>query len=318
MYDVVLIVAPVFGLIMLGFLLSKLSIMSEQAGSGLAEFVFVAAVPALFFRMMVTAEMPEGASPLAMWGSFYFAAAILWILATLATRFLLGRPARDGAAIAMGSTFGNIVMLGIPLALDRFGPEAATPIAIIISLSSPLFWSTATFHIELVTERDEVTWSKQARELLLSLIKNPLIISLAAGLAWRATGLGLHPIPDKMISLLGQAAIPASLVALGLGLTAFRIQGQLPTVAVMCTLSLAVFPALVWVMAFHVFTLPPVWAGVAVLFAACPPGANAFLFASRYDAAKGSISAAVALGTVLSIISVTIILVLLSKQMPGV
>ncbi|MDA7948532.1 MAG: AEC family transporter [Hyphomicrobiaceae bacterium] len=318
MYDVVLIVAPVFGLIMLGFLLSKLSIMSEQAGSGLAEFVFVAAVPALLFRMMVTADMPEGASPLAMWGSFYFAAAILWATATLATRFVLRRSARDGAAIAMGSTFGNIVMLGIPLAFDRFGPEAATPIAIIISLSSPLFWSMATVQIELVTEREDVSWVRQAQELFMSLVKNPLIISLVAGLAWRATGLGLHPIPDKMISLLGQAAIPAALVALGLGLTAFRIQGQLPTVAVICTLSLAVFPALVWIMAFYVFTLPPVWAGVAVLFAACPPGANAFLFASRYEAAKGSISAAVALGTALSIVSVTIILVLLSKLLPGV
>ncbi len=318
MYDVILIVAPVFGLIVLGFLLSRQAIMSEEAGNGLAEFVFIVAVPALLFRMMVTADMPEGASPLAMWGSFYLAAALLWFVATLAARFLLRRSARDGAAIAMGSTFGNVVMLGIPLALDRFGPEAATPIAIIISISSPLFWSAATFHVELVTEREEVTWARQARELVLSLIKNPLILSLVAGLAWRATGLGLHPIPDKMISLLGQAAIPASLVALGLGLTAFRLQGQILTVAVICMLSLAVFPALVWVMAFHVFTLPPVWAGVAVLFAACPPGANAFLFASRYDAAKGSISAAVALGTVLSIVSVTILLILLSKQIPPV
>lgn len=316
MYDVVLIVAPVFGLIMLGFLLSRFSVISESAGKGLAEFVFIVAVPALLFRMMVTAEMPAGASPFALWGSFYFAAGILWIAAAVATRFILRRPARDGAAISMGSSFGNIVMLGIPLAIDRFGPEAATPIAILISISSPLFWSAATFHIELVTEREEVSWARQANELLLSLVKNPLIISLAAGLAWRATSLGLHPIPDKMISLLAQAAIPASLVALGLGLTAFRIQGQLPTIAVVCTLSLAVFPALVWTLAFYVFTLPPVWAGVAVLFAACPPGANAFLFASRYEAAQGSISAAVAVGTVLSIISVTIILVLLARHIP--
>jgi predicted permease len=55
---------------------------------------------------------------------------------------------------------------------------------------------------------------------------------------------------------------------------------------------------------------------VAVLFAACPPGINAFLFASRYKAAEGSISAAIAFGTVLSVISVTVILILLRNQMP--
>jgi len=316
MYDVVLIVAPVFGLILVGYALARFGILSENAGSGLTEFVFTAAVPALLFRMMVTAEAADGASPFALWGAYYLSAAVVWALATLATRFALRRTARDAASISMGSTFGNIVMLGIPLAIDRFGAEAATPIAIIVSISSPLMWFAATVQVEMATERGAMTWGEQVKGLLLSLARNPLIIGLAAGLLWRATGLGLHPVPDKMISLLGQAAIPGSLVALGLSLTGFRLQGQMSTVSMICALSLGAFPALVWLMAFHVFALPPVWAGVAVLFSACPPGANAFLFASKYDAAQGSVSAAVAFGTVLSIISVTAILVLLSGQMP--
>jgi malonate transporter len=315
MYDVVLIVAPVFGLILVGYALARFVILSEDAGKGLAEFVFTVAVPALLFRMMVTAQPAEEASPFALWGAYYFAAGAVWIMATLVAKFVLHRPVRDAASISMGATFGNIVMLGIPLAIDRFGAEAATPIAIIVSISSPSMWFLATLQIEMVSEREAVTWGEQIKRLAVSLAKNPLIIGLVAGLLWRSTSLGLHPILDKMISLLGQAAIPGSLVALGLGLTAFRMHGQLPTVAVICALSLAAFPALVWFLAYHVFDLPPIWAGVAVLFSACPPGANAFLFASRYHAAQGSVSAAVALGTVLSIISVTIILVLLSQQM---
>jgi len=314
MYDVVLIVAPVFGLIALGYALARYGVLSGDAGKGLAEFVFTVAVPALLFRMMVTAQMSEGASPLTLWVGYFGSAAIIWFLAVLATHILLCRPARDGVAVAMGSSFGNIVMLGIPLALDRFGADAATPIAIIISISTPLHWFAATLHIELVSEREEMSWSRQIKGLFFSLLKNPLIFGLVAGLLWRATGLGLHPIPDKMISLLGQMAIPGSLVALGLGLTAFQMKGQISTVAAICLLSLVVFPALVWVLAFHVLDLPVVWAGVAVLFAACPPGANAFLFASRYKVAQGSISAAVALGTLLSVLSVTAILVLLGNQ----
>ncbi|MFQ5700634.1 MAG: FAD-dependent oxidoreductase, partial [Acidobacteriota bacterium] len=49
-------------------------------------------------------------------------------------------------------------------------------------------------------------------------------------------------VPDKMISLLGQAAVPGALVALGLTLTGFRVQGQAPTIAVICFLSMIVFP----------------------------------------------------------------------------
>ena len=316
MYDVVLIVAPVFGLIALGFLLARFHVLSKAAGDGLAEFVFNVATPVLLFRIMVTAEPVGAGEPFALWGAFYSAVAVIWIVSALATRFILARPPRDGASVAMGANFGNIVMLGIPLALDRFGAGAATPIAIIISVSAPIMWFAATLHIELVTERKEMSIGTLLKDLLVSLLKNPLIMGIVAGVAWRATGIGLHPIPEKMISLLAQVAIPGSLVALGLGLTAFQFRGEIATVLVICVLSLVAFPALVWLLAFHVFAMPPVWAGVAVLFAACPPGANAYLFAHRYDAATGSISAAVAFGTVASIISVTIILVLLSGQMP--
>lgn len=316
MYDVLLIVAPVFGLIALGFALARLRVVSEQAGAGLSEFVFTVAVPALLFRMMVTAEPAEDASPFALWGAFYGAVAITWGLAILATRYPLNRPARDGAPVAMGSCFGNIVMLGIPLSLDRFGAEAGTPLALILSVSSPLMWFAGTLHIELASRKGDLALGAMLKDLALSLLKNPIILGLLAGIAWRATGLGLHPVPDKMIALLGQAAVPAALVALGLGLTAFELKGQLPTIAVICVLSLAVYPALAWMLAFHVFDLPPLWAGVAVLLAACPPGANAYLFATRYGAATGSVSAAVALGTALSVISVTLILILLRGHIP--
>jgi malonate transporter and related proteins len=314
MYDVILIVAPVFGLIALGFVLARFGIVSEQAGSGLSEFVFTVAVPALLFRMMVTAEPVEDASPFAIWGAFYGAVAITWGLSILATRYLLHRSARDGASISMGCCFGNIVMLGIPLSLDRFGSEAGVPLALILSISSPLLWFAGTLHIELAQRRGDMALGTMLKDLVISLLKNPIILGLLAGIAWRATGLGLHPIPDKMIALLGQAAVPAALVALGLGLTAFQLRGQLPTIAVICVLSLAVYPAIAWMLAFHVFDLPPLWAGVAVLLAACPPGANAYLFATRYEAATGSVSAAVALGTALSIVSVTLILFLLRGQ----
>ncbi|HDL17271.1 MAG TPA: AEC family transporter, partial [Rhizobiales bacterium] len=80
MYDVVLIVAPVFGLIALGYGLARFGVLSEDAGKGLAEFVFSVAIPALLFRMMVTAQTPEGASPFALWGSYYAAAAVIWVL----------------------------------------------------------------------------------------------------------------------------------------------------------------------------------------------------------------------------------------------
>ncbi|MGD9868443.1 MAG: AEC family transporter, partial [Hyphomicrobiales bacterium] len=133
MQAVVLTVAPIFGLIALGYLLGRLNYLSEAAGKGLAEFVFSVAVPALLFRMMIGAHPPPAdAGPLSLWGAYYLAVAAVWITAALATRVILKRPATDGASVAMAAGYGNVVMLGIPIALDSLGPAAGTPIAILV------------------------------------------------------------------------------------------------------------------------------------------------------------------------------------------
>ncbi|MGI9381869.1 MAG: AEC family transporter [Methyloligellaceae bacterium] len=310
MYDVIAIVAPVFGLIALGYLLAVTGLLSEAAAKGLTDFVFIVAVPALLFRMMATVSAPE-VSPIGIWVSYFGASAVVWVAAMALTAFVLKRPARDAASIAMGGAFGNIVMLGIPLALDRFGDAAATPIALIVSISSPLLWFAATLHIEMASQRDGTSWVRMLRELVVSLLRNPIILGVLAGTAWRLTGLGIHPIPDKMITLLSQAAVPTALVALGLSLTAFEIRGQVATTAVICILSVVLMPAVAWVLAAKVFGLPPVWTGVAVLLAACPTGANAFLFASRYNAVTGSVSGAVAIATALSVVTISLMLLVL-------
>jgi malonate transporter and related proteins len=58
----------------------------------------------------------------------------------------------------------------------------------------------------------------------------------------------------------------------------------------------------------YAVTLPPLWLNVAVLFAAMPTGANAFLFAQRNDEAVPAVTGAVALGTGFAAITVSILL----------
>ena len=122
---------------------------------------------------------------------------------------------------------------------------------------------------------------------------------LGGGL-WRLTGLGLTPALDKTLLLLGAAGVPCGLVALGGSLTQFKIKGQASTLTTVIVLKLLAMPLIAWLLAVHVFQLSPVAAGVVVLFAAMPSGANAYLFANRYGRVVNSASGAVALGTLLA------------------
>ena len=111
----VLIVVPVFALIAAGYAAVALRFISPTAHKGISEFAFSIAIPALLFRIVVVAEFPA-VNDLAVWSAYYGAAAATWILALLASSVLRqSRP--DGVVLAIGSIYGNIVMLGLPLTL---------------------------------------------------------------------------------------------------------------------------------------------------------------------------------------------------------
>jgi hypothetical protein len=297
--QVFLIVAPVFALIAIGYLASLWRLLSEAAHKGISEFTFGIAMPALLFRTIALTDIPA-VEPLRLWGAYFGAAAAVWAAATALTVLLLRRPGADAAPIAMSSVYGNVVMLGIPLALALFGSEAAAPMALILAINTPLLWIVGTLHMAWAEHRGGTSLWRLILSVFIDLARNPVILGIVAGSLWRLGGLGLHPLADKVLGLLGQAGVPCALVALGAGLTQFQIKGQAGTLTTILALKLVAQPAIAWLLAFEVLGLPPVAAAVVVLFSAMPTGANAYLFAARYQRVVNSTSGAVALGTILA------------------
>ena len=311
MAQVLAVVTPVFVLILLGYGVGRLGWISEAGAKGLAEFTFQLAIPVMLFRQMATAELPD-VTPYALWGAYYGTAAVIWLAATVLTATTLRRPAQDAASISMSATFGNVVMIGMPLALNLYGEAAAAAVAILVSTHSPLLWAAAAIHLSLARSEAENSFRAIVTGLWLELSRNMIILAIIAGTLWRMTGLGLDPIADDVILLLGRAGIPCALVSLGLSLVTLRIAGQMPTLTTILILKLAAMPVVAWLVATEIFALPPLAAGVVTIFAAMPTGANAYLFASRNGLAQHSASGSVALGTLIAAASAALVVYLLS------
>ncbi len=305
MSNVLTVVLPVFILIGLGFGLGRRGLFSDEATKALGHYTFSLAVPAMLFRTMATTTIPE-ASLLSLWATFFGAVAVNWLVATIATARVLHRPSIDAPSIAMSASFGNVVMLGIPLSLGAFGEAAAAPMAVLISLHTPLLFGIGTLHQLAVGEHRGAPKIELAKELALELGRNPIILGIVAGTIWRLTGLGLHPVIDRVLLILAQSSVATSLFGLGLSLVGFQIKGQVPTLSMILGLKLVMMPLTAWLLAVQVFALPPVAAGVVVLFAAMPTGANAYIFANRNGRAVNSASGSVALGTSLAVLTATI------------
>jgi malonate transporter and related proteins len=303
----VLIVAPVFALIAAGYAAVLFRFVSETAHKGISEFAFSIAIPALLFRTIVVSEF-SGVSPWRMWGAYYGALALTWIAALMLSALLRQRreDREDGVVFAIGSVYGNIVMLGIPLTLSALGNEAAGPMALILSVNTPLLWLCGTLQMELVDRKQTASAASLIVPVLLDLSRNPIMLAIGLGLLWRLTGLGLHPVVDRTVELLAQAGSPAALIALGINLFRFEVKGEKLGILVMSALKLLAMPTAAFVLA-KLLDLPPLAAGVVVLFAAMPTGANAYIFAVQYQRLVNPVSGAVALGTLLAAVTLPVV-----------
>jgi malonate transporter and related proteins len=285
--DAILItVLPVFGMIVLGY--------------GLA-------IPAFLFRTVSTMPPQEGA-PWNLWLAFFGGLGITWMTTAVLSRFIDSLDYSGGAAASMATGFGNLALLGTPLALSHFGQGIGVPLGMILSIHAPILWTAATLHREISRHSGNFSLLNTARELGWMLATNAIIIALLAGAMWRYTGLGLHAVPDRMLAMLSDASIPTALIALGVSLAAYSLKGSWGGMFTLIGLKMVLMPCLVFVIARFVVTLPPLWIEVAVLLAAMPTGANAFLFSQRNNEAVPAVSGAIALGTGLAAITASILL----------
>ena len=293
MNELLAINLPVFLLIGLGYAAALSGLLDRRASDGLSDFVFSLATPALVLRTMTSATLPPF-QPWGYWASYFIGVTLVWAMGMGLARRWHKRSYAESVVAGFSSGQANTVLVGIPVILQAFGDAGAAPLFLLIAVHLPVTMTCATL---LHEGRKGVPWAQIAQRLAL----HPILLALFAGVLLR--GLDVTPSgPVKaVIDGLGGAAAPCALIAMGLALQQYGMRASLRETLPIIGLKLIVHPAIVYGLAFHVFDMPRVWAGVATLFAAMPTGVNAYLFAARYRVGETLASSAIALSTVLAL-----------------
>jgi predicted permease len=290
------LVAPIFGLILVGWIAALAGFLSDKVSDGLSEYVFSIAVPALILATLTRPGLTGEITP-SYWFSYFGGAALSWMIGSLLSLRRTGVERRGAILHGFAASQSNTVFIGVPMILQAYGEEGAFPLFMLLAVHLPLMMGCATFLIEA---DGQASILRRLRGLALVLLRNPIFLALIVGLAMKALGLAPTGMVKTLVDSLAGTASTCALIALGAGLVRYRVLHDLPSAAVITVLKLVVHPLAVWMLAFHVFTMPPAYAGVATLFAAMPVGINAYLLASRYRTETGVVAAAVMLSTLLA------------------
>ncbi len=305
---VIEIIIPVFGVVILGYFATKVGWFDSKSEQGLASFVFNFVIPITLFRSLALADLPNQI-PWDYFATYYFSAIICYISGMILSGFMFKRNFGGQVITGFGNAFGNTVLLGLPLILATFGEEATFPFFLILSVHGVLFFTITTVLLEYDLNRDEGL-NKLPRKIIMSIIKNPILVAIFVGLSLNLSNLMIPTPVDDIAALMQKAIAPCALFALGASITKYGFAGRLSQSLVMVMFKLIIMPFLVFYFGTQIFDIPRLWLMVAVLMAAQPSGVMTYMFASRYKIGEAIATTSIFISTGMSLFSLSIILYL--------
>ena len=141
--------------------------------------------------------------------------AIVFLLAVAVAKLVFPNRMAALALHGYGATFGNSGYMGIPLFLAAFGTDGALPAAIVTVLQTAVVNALVILLVEIDLKAEAGPWRALA-DATASLATNPLVVAPVAGILVSALELTLPKPIETFASILGGAAVPCALFALGL------------------------------------------------------------------------------------------------------
>ena len=298
---------PFFALIGLGYGAARIRFFPEAATAALTKFVFYFALSAMLFRF--SASLSISAIFDARLAAAYLAGTLAVYLVATGVAFLRRQDLQTAAIEAQTASIGNTGFLGLPMLALLLGEAAVAPIILMLSIDLIVF---ASLLVILVTVAREGRMSLGIFATIgAGLVKNPMIVSIVAGLAVSSSGQSLPTVVDEFVTLLGNAATPCALFAIGASL-ASKSAERLAVSGWLSFAKLVLHPLFVAGGVYLLFPVPPFQAAVAVATAALPVAGNVYMLAQHYGIAPQRVSAAILISTAFSIVTVSTVIALVN------
>jgi malonate transporter len=297
------IVLPIFAIVGAGYLSGRFGVLGEDSSSSLNAFVYWVALPALLFRAMAIVDL-ERVFDTSFLLAFLIPLVALWFAAIVVARLFFRRSLAEATVHGMNGVYGNSGYMGIPLAVSAYGDTAAVPAIVATVINTAVVVGIALTLIE-VDRKESGGLGSLLGTLFRRLSRNPMLVAPALGLCYAFTGLDLPEPVERFSQILGSAAGPCALFAIGLFMVGKpQSQGKFE-VGVMVALKLVGQPLLTALMVFLVFPIDPLSGKVAVLMAALPTGAGSFVLAQAYGIYVLRTSSAILASTVASVLTIS-------------
>lgn len=271
-----------------GMLLAHLKVLTAHAQEMLATLVFHVASPALMIKIMGSADVHTlfSTNLIASVSGVAVTATVQAVLARLVWK-------RSGTETVIGSfasSYVNAGNLGIPIAAYALGDGSVIAPMLLVQLV--LLQPVGLAVIDILQQRsgvraDEDPAVRRRRRVRMFLVPvtNPMLIGSVIGVVLAVTGWRLPWVINESVNLIGAMAVPAMLIAYGVGLRLGPLPGRGESpgyLAMIAVLKLLVQPLVAGLVGYHLLGLRDLALLGVCIIAALPTAQNVFTFALKY------------------------------------
>ena len=283
-----------FALMLLGLLLSRRGMITEQGSRDLSNVLLYAVIPCVILRSYMSEFSTEKLRAMglsALIAVIAFAASIAVAYLTCGTRHRI-----ENFAVA----FGNAGFIGIPLVTAVFGPEAAFYVVSFSTFANLLQW---TYGIVIISGK------KETMNLRMVFV-NPVFISMVIGIALFVLQPTLPTVVTGTIGYIADGNTVLAMIILGYYLSKVQLRGLFADVRLylFSALRLLVVPAVTRL----VFLPFPFARGeitlITLIAAATPIASSTAIFAQKFDQDYRRAVSYVCLSTILSVATLPLVM----------
>ncbi|WP_142849770.1 AEC family transporter [Telmatospirillum sp. J64-1] len=264
---------PVFVLILAGWAIRRWQFVPDSFWPPAEKMTYYVFFPGLLTTNLANADM--SGLPVLELAVILAGGTVLAALSMIALRRVIPVPGPSFTSMMQGTVRPN-TYVGLAAAAGVYGPAGVTLTALGIAAVVPL--------VNLIAVLVHLRWvpaqASGGRALVLSVIKNPLILSCLVGIALNVAGIRLPGPVNSLLSVLGSAALPLGLLAVGAGLDIRALRGSSAAILSTSAIKLLALPLVVGLACWSI-GVDAVSLGAAVLYAALPCSSSAYVLSRQ-------------------------------------
>lgn len=267
------IVAPVFLLVLIGYLIKKRGMIDERFNKTASKIVFNITMPALVFQEIATTNYAEVFNlKLVLFTNL--AILILFGLIWLTSSFLC-KNGRDQGAFIQGSFRSNFAIIGFAMINNAFGQDSLARAAIVLAFIMPLYNILAVVALTVPMHKE-----KQANigKVLKDILTNPLILSALAALPFSYFDVSFHPVLITTLGYLAELTLPLALLSIGSSMSFYSIKKDFKLSLIAATIKIIFIP-LFAILAAIKLGFNETDLGILFFFFGCPAAVASYIMA---------------------------------------